>query len=498
MYEVFIGLEVHIHLKTASKAFCSCKASFGEEPNTHICPVCLGYPGVLPALNREALKMGAVVARALNCELSPITWFERKQYFYPDMPKNYQISQFASPLGINGWVELSSEEGDSTRRIRIKEAHLEEDAGKMIHAGGVTLLDYNRAGVSLLEVVTEPDFKTGEEAERFLRLLRRTVRYLGVSDGNMEEGSLRCDANVSINVEGAGLGRKVEIKNLNSARFVRLGLEYEIKRQSAVLDDNGHISQETRLWNENRDQTEVLRSKENANDYRYFPEPDLPPFIVDRHFAEQVESALVELPAEKEERFRSRYALSENQITLLCEERAVADYFEDAVTKLTDALIIKAEDGGVLQEKEAAERVYAWLSSDVRRLMKKDTIANNAIGSFRLTSTRLASLVALLVEGRLSGKLAKQVLELVVANDMEPEAIVKDRGWELISDEALIRKAVDQACDAEAEAFTAAVKGEAKLVSYLVGKTIAASGGRAEPNLVRRLVTEKIASAARS
>ncbi|MDR3160148.1 MAG: Asp-tRNA(Asn)/Glu-tRNA(Gln) amidotransferase subunit GatB, partial [Spirochaetaceae bacterium] len=273
MYQSFIGLEVHIHLLTKTKVFCGCRAAFGDEPNTNVCPVCMGYPGVLPSLNIEALRMGCTVARALNCRIPPRTWFERTQYFYPDMPTNYQISQFASPLGQEGFLDIEGagrSGGPGIRkRVRIKECHLEEDAGKMIHTGTVSLLDYNRAGVSLLEIVTEPDLETGEEAEFFIQQLRRIVRYLGVCDGNMEEGSLRADANVSINLPGKGLGSKVEIKNLNSSRFVRLALNYEILRQGALLDQGKPVVQETRLWNENRDQTEPMRTKENAKDYRY-------------------------------------------------------------------------------------------------------------------------------------------------------------------------------------------------------------------------------------
>jgi aspartyl-tRNA(Asn)/glutamyl-tRNA(Gln) amidotransferase subunit B len=262
VYASFLGLEVHTQLLTKTKVFCGCRAAFGDEPNTNVCPVCLGYPGVLPALNAEAIRMGYVVARALNCTLSPSTLFERKNYFYPDLPKNYQISQFRSPLGTDGWVEIELRK--RKKRVRIREVHLEEDAGKMIHAGDITLLDYNRAGTPLLEIVTQPDLEVGEEAEIFLQQLRRTVRYLGVCDGNMEEGSLRCDANVSVNLEGKGLGSKVEVKNLNSFKFVRKAITFEIERQTEILERGGGVTSETRLWNENRDVTESMRTKESS------------------------------------------------------------------------------------------------------------------------------------------------------------------------------------------------------------------------------------------
>jgi aspartyl-tRNA(Asn)/glutamyl-tRNA(Gln) amidotransferase subunit B len=257
MYQSYVGLEIHIHLLTQSKVFCGCRAAFGEEPNTNICPVCMGLPGVLPMLNMEAIKMGYLVARALNCRLSEAAVFDRKNYFYPDMPKNYQISQFGAPLGENGYLEVEFHK--RKKRVNIKEVHLEEDAGKMIHAGDLSLLDYNRAGTSLLEIVTMPDLEVGEEAELFLQHFRRLVRYLGVCDGNMEEGSLRCDANISVNLEGRGLGSKVEIKNLNSSKFVRKALNFEINRHQEILERGGSVTQETRLWNENRDITEGPR-----------------------------------------------------------------------------------------------------------------------------------------------------------------------------------------------------------------------------------------------
>ncbi len=493
MYQSFIGLEVHIHLLTASKVFCGCRAAFGEEPNTNVCPVCMGYPGVLPALNGEALRMSAVVARALNCSIAEKTWFERKQYFYPDMPKNYQITQFASPIGTDGWVDLEFHR--MKKHIRIKECHLEEDAGKMVHAGNVSLLDYNRAGTSLLEIVTEPDFEIGEEAELFLQQLRRTVRYLGVCDGNMEEGSMRCDANVSVNLRGAGLGRKVEIKNLNSSRFVKLGLNYEIKRQTEILEKGGTVKQETRLWNENRDQTEAMRSKESAHDYRYFPEPDLPVFTSDAAFLASVDASLVELPVAREGRLTAEFGLTEAQAALVCEEKALADYFEEAVSSAVARGLGKAE---------AAERTVAWLSSDVKRIMNRDGLDASDLSSLRLTPARLASLVALIATGRISGKIAKQTLEAVFTEDADPEAIVEQRGWEQITDPAVIGAAVEKVFSEDPSAVSAAGAVNAagagdparykSLVAYLVGKVLAATGGRAEPGIARSLVEARFSA----
>jgi aspartyl-tRNA(Asn)/glutamyl-tRNA(Gln) amidotransferase subunit B len=451
----------------------------------------MGYPGVLPSLNIEAMRMGCTVARSLNCRIPERTWFERKQYFYPDMPKNYQISQFASPLGQDGYVDL---EGNGKtmpfrKRVRIKECHLEEDAGKMIHTGTVSLLDYNRAGVSLLEIVTEPDMETGEEAELFIRQLRRVVRYLGVCDGNMEEGSLRADANVSINFPGKGLGKKVEIKNLNSSRFVRLGLNYEIGRQGILLDAGREVIQETRLWNENRDQTEPMRTKENAQDYRYFPEPDLPVFTPDAAFLAAVEASLVELPQARIKRFEEEYGLSAEYADLICDEKAEADYFEEAVRE--------AENLG-LEKRDAAGRVNNWLISDIRHILSREGLPVSAIASLTLSPRRLASLVALNAQGRLSGKNAKQTLEAVFAEDKDPEAVIKERGWERLADPEQIAKAVQAVYEAEEPVFrdagTAATpKRRRTLAAYLVGKVLEQTGGRADPRIAGEQIEALIA-----
>jgi aspartyl-tRNA(Asn)/glutamyl-tRNA(Gln) amidotransferase subunit B len=489
VYRSFIGLEVHIHLLTRTKVFCGCRSAFGDQPNTNVCPVCLGYPGVLPALNIESMKMGCMVARALNCRIPEKTWFERKQYFYPDMTKNYQISQFASPLGQEGYVDMEGRgSGEGLvklfrKRVRIRECHLEEDAGKMIHTGTVSLIDYNRAGVSLLEIVTEPDMETGEEAELFIQQLRRIVRYLGVCDGNMEEGSLRADANVSVNLEGKGLGRKVEIKNLNSSRFVRLALNHEIVRQTGLLAEGKTVIQETRLWNENRDQTEPMRTKENAQDYRYFPEPDLPVFSPDAAFLASVEEALVELPLPRAGRLRSEYGLSEEQADLICEEKPLADYFEAAV----------GEAALSLPKTEAASRIVNWLLQDVKRIAGREGLPG-AGGGKSLSPGRLAALAVMAGRGEVSGKNARETLEIVMREDREPADVIREKGWERISDPAVIAEAVKAVCAAEektAEELRLIAsspdgsneKRRRTLTAYLVGKVLAATGGRADPKI---------------
>ncbi|MDR1030887.1 MAG: Asp-tRNA(Asn)/Glu-tRNA(Gln) amidotransferase subunit GatB [Treponema sp.] len=479
MYQSFIGLEVHIHLLTKTKVFCACRSAFGDEPNTNVCPVCMGYPGVLPSLNLEAMRMGCTVARALNCRIPEKTWFERKQYFYPDMPKNYQISQFGSPLGQEGYVMLEGR--NIKKQVRIKECHLEEDAGKMIHTGTVSLLDYNRAGVSLLEIVTEPDMETGEEAELFIQQLRRTVRYLGVCDGNMEEGSLRADANVSINLPGKGLGKKVEIKNLNSSRFVRLGLNYEIKRQGDLLDQAKTVTQETRLWNENRDQTEPMRTKENAQDYRYFPEPDLPVFTPDKAFLTSVEAALVELPAPRMKRFEQDYGLNREQAELICDEKALADYFEEAVAAA------KAQG---LDTRDGAGRIANWVLTDIKHILGREGLSS--IGSFRLKPQWLATLVVMVARGQVSMKNGKQAMDRVIAEDREPEALIREAGWEQLSDPVQIGKVVEAVYRAEAAVFVQAQAARAEgnqkrqrsLSAYLVGRVLEQTGGRADPKIV--------------
>jgi aspartyl-tRNA(Asn)/glutamyl-tRNA(Gln) amidotransferase subunit B len=494
VYQSFIGLEVHIHLLTKTKVFCGCRSAFGDEPNTNVCPVCMGYPGVLPSLNIEAMRMGCTVARALNCTIPEKTWFERKQYFYPDMPKNYQISQFASPLGQNGSVEIEGAAGGKAfkKTVRIKECHLEEDAGKMIHTGTVSLLDYNRAGVSLLEIVTEPDMETGEEAEVFIQQLRRMVRYLGVCDGNMEEGSLRADANVSINFPGQGLGKKVEIKNLNSSRFVRLGLNYEIARQAVLLDAGKTVVQETRLWNENRDQTEPMRKKENAHDYRYFPEPDLPIFVPDTAFRQSVEDSLVELPQNRMKRFQADYGLNAEQADLVCEEKEEAGYFERAVS----SAVFRGLDW-----KSAASRIANLLLVDIKRLLHREGLPLKALETFALTPERLASLAVMIERGRVSTRNARQALEAAAAEDRDPEEIVREQGWELLKDPGTIAEAVKTVRAAEEKIFAeAAAAGNPKrrrtLTAFLVGKVLAATGGRADPGIVREqievLITEEL------
>ncbi len=471
MFQSFIGLEIHIQLLTETKVFCGCKASFGDEPNTNICPVCMGYPGVLPALNEEAIRMAYVVAMALNCEPNEYAIFERKNYFYPDLPKNYQISQFRSPVGRNGYLDL--EYRQQKKRVRIREVHLEEDAGKMIHAGDISLLDFNRAGTPLLEIVTMPDLEVGEEAEAFLQNFRRIVRYLGVCDGNMEEGSLRCDANVSVNLRGKGLGSKVEIKNLNSFKFVRKALNFEIERQTEILERGGSVTQETRLWNENRDLTESMRVKESESDYRYFPDPDLPPFRPDENFLKEVKERLVELPEERKKRLMEKYGLSKLQADFICEEKETADFFEETVNMGADP------------------RVAAiWLASDVQKMLNKYQLS---ISDSPLKAKRFARLLELLSARKIHGKIAKQVLQSIFEENRSPDEIIEKNGWEQITDRSEIRKILKEVADKNPEIVKQIRSGETKPVQYLIGLIMKETAGRVEPGILQEVIREEFA-----
>jgi aspartyl-tRNA(Asn)/glutamyl-tRNA(Gln) amidotransferase subunit B len=430
----------------------------------------MGYPGTLPRLNRAAMEKAYLVARALNCTLAPETGFERKNYFYPDLPKNYQISQFVSPVGTDGYIDI--EFRHRNKRVRIHECHLEEDAGKMIHAGDMSLLDYNRAGTPLLEIVTEPDLEIGEEAETLLLELRRIVRYLGVSDGNMDEGSLRCDANVSINPAGAGLGRKVEIKNLNSSRFVRLALNYEIERQEEILERGGTVRQETRQWNENRDVSETMRTKESAKDYRYFPEPDLPLFRPDESFLGTVEGLLVELPHDRRMRLKQAYGLTDLQVGTICDERQTADFFEETIALGTDSAT-----------------VASWMISDVKKLLNR---SETSLADGPLTPKRLAELLSLLADGRIHGRIAKQVLEAVFEDDADPAAIVEARGWEQMSDRGELESLVRTVLSDNGKAVEQIREGDNKPIGFLIGQVMQASSGRADPKQVKELIKAQL------
>ena len=464
-FDAFVGLEIHIQLDTRSKVFCGCPVAFGGDPNTRVCPVCLGFPGVLPALNREAARMAYVVAQAMGCALSAEAVFERKNYFYPDLPKNYQISQYGAPIGAGGALAAPL---SPPRTVAIREVHLEEDAGKMIHAGDVSLLDFNRSGTPLVEIVTAPELRSGDEAIAFLQYFRRVVRHLGVCDGNMEEGSLRCDANVSVNRAGAGLGSKVEIKNLNSFKFVGRAVEFELDRQRRELQAGRTVQVETRHWNENRDVTQSMRVKESDSDYRYFPEPDLPPLRPDAAFLQSVTAGQVELPQALRDRLERRHRLTGAQAEFLSDERATADVFERAVAAGADA-----------------QQAARWLAGDVRRLLNR---AGLTIAQSPLTAERLSELLALIDSGAISGKIAKGVLETVLNDDLDPAQVVDRQGLRLIADEAELDTCVDAAMAAFPDAAAQLRQGDRRPIGFLIGEVMKRTGGRAAPEPLRRIL----------
>jgi aspartyl-tRNA(Asn)/glutamyl-tRNA(Gln) amidotransferase subunit B len=477
-YEVVIGLEVHAQLLTRSKMFCGCAATFGVAPNQQTCPVCQGMPGVLPVTNRRAIEFGIRTARALHCRVNPECRFARKHYFYPDMPKNYQISQYEEPLAEEGWLELPASESGAPRRIAIQRLHLEEDVGKLAHEGGVfesaraSLVDFNRAGVPLMEIVSRPDLRSPAEASEYLRTLRAILRYLGVCDGNMEEGSLRCDANISLRPRGASeLGTKVEIKNMNSFRYVRAALEYEVERQARALDAGERLIQETRLWNPDKGQTLSMRSKEFAHDYRYFPEPDLVPIRPEPVWIAEIEAGLPEMPQARRQRLVEQYGLPVHDAELLTQDKALADYYEEAV------------------RAHANPRAIAnWISSELLRELRDPA----AIATAPVRPAHLARLVALVDDATISGKIAKDVFERMWRSGEDPDAIVRREGLTQVADEAALGAAVDQVIAANPGAVADYRKGKKQSAAFLVGQVMKATQGKANPQVVNRLLAARL------
>ena len=466
MTDVYIGLEIHIQLMTRSKVFCSCPAAFGEEENLNVCPVCLGYPGVLPVLNRRALELSCRLGIALHCSLADRMLFDRKNYFYPDMAKNYQISQFNHPIGVDGYLEFDTEK--KRKRIRIHDIHLEEDAGKMIHTGDGSLVDYNRAGSSLLEIVTEPDFRSGREAELFLQHFRTLVRYLEVCDGNMEEGSLRCDANVSVNHPGKGLGTKVEIKNLNSSRFVRKALEYEIRRQSRMLRTRREINQETRLWNEQTGKTESMRTKEEAQDYRYFPEPDLPPFILDEQFIKKVRSSLPELPLQRYDRLTGEVGLPGETAWFLTEERSRGDFYQQLLAHGCDP-----QGAASLMKGELAklQGQFAFTYDDGR-----------------ITAPGVSRLLALVDKQEITAAQAKQVLAAMARDGADPDEVIQREGLGGAVDDTALQDMIAQLLAQHPDIVEQIKEGNTKAAGFFMGMIMKQTKSAADPKRTRELL----------
>ncbi|MDQ3987187.1 MAG: Asp-tRNA(Asn)/Glu-tRNA(Gln) amidotransferase subunit GatB [Actinomycetota bacterium] len=477
-----MGLEIHVELQTFSKMFCGCEVAFGGEPNSRTCPVCLGLPGSLPVVNHRALEHTISVALALNCKIAGRTLFARKNYFYPDMPKNYQISQYDLPLGTGGFVEISGDFG--TRRVGITRVHLEEDTGKSIHVGGTgriadstySLEDFNRAGTPLVEIVTEPDIKSAEEARAFASELRSLVETLGVSDVRMEEGSLRVDANVSVRPTGdTEHGTKIEVKNMNSIRSVGRALAYEEERQRKALDTGEQLLQETRHFDEKTGTTSSLRTKEYAFDYRYFPEPDLVPIAPDRKWVEEIRSSLPELPAQRRARFVSDLALSDKEARILTSTRAVGDWFEEAVAAY-------AGD---------PKKVANWIIADLYGLLNE---AGIELHQSKLSPQSLAGLVKLIDSGAISGKQAKEVLATMFETGDDPEAIAETKGLRQISDAGAIETLVDEAISENQEVADKVRSGQTNAIGFLVGQVMKKSRGQANPGLVNQLLQQKLSS----
>ncbi len=470
-YEPVIGLEIHIQLKTKTKVFCSCPTTFGAEPNSQTCPVCIGMPGVLPVLNKRAVEFAIMAGLATNCKIATFSRFARKNYFYPDLPKGYQISQYELPLCYEGYLDIDIE--GQTRRVRITRIHLEEDAGKNIHQKDHSLVDLNRAGVPLLELVTEPDIRSPSEAASFMKLLRSIVRYLGISDGNMEEGSLRCDANVSVRPEGSDtLGVKTEIKNINSFRFVEKALEYEIKRQIEVLNSGGEVVQETRLFDSNTGKTYPMRSKEEAHDYRYFPEPDLVPLQVPEEWIEEIKQKIPELPHEKARRYQEELKLPQYDALILTEERPIAEWFERAVSL-----------GG------EPKRVSNWVLTELLKLVNEH---KRPIEESPLRPEHLIKIFELIDRGTINQNVGKKVFEEVFLTGKEPEAIVEEKGLSQITDTSAMEKMVDEVLQAHPKEVERYRAGEQKLLGFFVGQVMKASKGKANPKVVNELIRKKL------
>ena len=477
-WETVIGLEIHSQLKTKSKLFCHCSNHFGNTPNSNVCPVCTGMPGVLPVLNKQVVEFAIKLGLATNCEINKENEFARKNYFYPDLPKGYQISQFDQPICLAGHIDINVE--DQAKRIRITRIHMEEDAGKLVHRGsenikGAThsLSDLNRSSVPLLEIVSEPDIRSAKEAKAYLEKVKQIVQYLDVCDGNMEEGSLRCDANISIRKKGdTELGTKTEVKNLNSFKAVERAINIEIERQIDILEDGGKIIQETRHYNESSNSTKSLRSKEEAHDYRYFPAPDLVPIIIDDNWINSVKSTLPELPEVRKNRFVKEYSLSEYDADIMTLDKYAADFFEDTIK------FIK-------KPKEIAN----WLMGDVTKFLNNN---NTTLCETKLTPHNLAKLIGLITNSVITGKIAKDLIVDILKDDTDPEQLVKDKGLAQIADTGALDAFVNEVI-AENPGAVADIKGgKPQTIGFLVGQVMKKSQGKANPQMVNQLLRKSL------
>jgi aspartyl-tRNA(Asn)/glutamyl-tRNA(Gln) amidotransferase subunit B len=475
-YEPVIGLEVHAQLLTRSKIFCGCSTAFGEEPNTLTCPVCTGQPGSLPVVNRKAVEFAIKLGLATSCQIAPYSLFARKNYFYPDLPKGYQISQYEYPLAEKGFIEFVSQ--GQKKRTDIIRIHMEEDAGKLKHGetpetASFSYVDFNRTGVPLVEIVSGPDIRSPGEAGDYLRKLRAILQYLEISTGNMEEGSFRCDANVSVRPKGQKeFGTRTELKNMNSFRHVEKALEYEIKRQISVLEDGEEVVQETRLWDASQGITVSMRGKEEAHDYRYFPDPDLVPLRIDETWIEEIRKGLPELPGEKKDRFVREYQIPEYDAEILTSTKAMANYYEECVRLFPEP-----------------KTVSNWMMGDLLRELKQD---EKEIDQSLLTPQHLSEMLSMIKQGTISGKIAKDVFEEMYRTGERPVKIVKEKGWVQILDEGEIKRVIERVMQANPKQVEDYKKGKERLFGFFVGEVMKETQGKANPKLVNELLKEKL------
>ncbi len=473
-YETVIGLEVHVELATRTKIFCSCSTRFGGAPNTHTCPVCTGMPGSLPVLNRKVVEYAMAVGLAANCQINQLCKFDRKNYFYPDNPQNYQISQLYLPICHDGWVEIETAQGQK-KKIGIHEIHMEEDAGKLIHDEweDCSLVDYNRSGVPLIEIVSEPDMRSADEVIAYLEKLRLMIQYLGASDCKLQEGSMRADVNLSVREAGSSeFGTRTEMKNLNSFKAIARAIEGERQRQIELLEDGKAVIQETRRWDDNKESSKPMRSKEDAKDYRYFPDPDLPPVVISDQWIEKVRAAQPELRDEKMERYQKEYGLPAYDASILTESKAMADLFEETV-KLCQ------------KPKEASN----WLMVEAMRLLKEKAMEPEEMG---LSAASLAALIDMVESKEINRTIAKTVFQEMFDQDMDPRQYVKEHGLGMVADDGALRKAIEQVMEENPQSVADYKSGKTKAMGYLVGQTMKAMKGKADPASVSSMVKEML------
>ena len=472
-FEAVIGLEVHAQLSTSTKIFCGCSTKFGNPPNTNVCPICLGHPGTLPVLNKKVVEYAAMLGLATNCSINERSIIARKNYFYPDLPKGYQISQFEEPICEDGFIEIELENG-SRKNIKIKRIHLEEDAGKLIHdQGDYTLVDLNRCGTPLLEIVTEPDITSAQEAYSYLTNLKQILTYLEVCDGNMEEGSLRCDANISVRPKGQlELGTRTEVKNMNSFRNVERAIEFEINRQIELIEEGGKVTQQTLLWNADLNEAFPMRGKEESHDYRYFPDPDLVPVVVSSEWRSSLNNRLPELPKTRRERFVSEFKIPEYDAKILTSEKELANYFEETI-----------------KETKNYKSASNWIMGDVLKVIKDEKIP---IAEIKLSAKNLGKLINLIDQNVISGKIAKEVFPEMFMSDSDPETIVKEKGLAQITDSLEIEKAVDEIIANNLKQVEEFKSGKEKVFGFFVGQVMRATKGKANPQIVNDILTKKL------